>query len=138
VSTNQVQQKLSRSTQNWWGGHWWTQCPAAEFCSLKKSRGDGKFHVIIYLSHILHWLFQALTFILYTRSLNWQIVEINPLKGSCLCSTYKYFCFSVKNKYQTTSICTMRLETVYKIYPRSCHLNGNSYSTPHAYLYIIT
>ena len=38
----------------------------------------GKFHVIIFLSHILHWPFQALTFILQERYMNRQIVKINP------------------------------------------------------------
>jgi hypothetical protein len=34
----------------------------------------------------------------------------------------------VSKIYQTMSICTMTLETVWKIYPRRWHLNGNSYS----------
>jgi hypothetical protein len=75
----------------------------------------GIFHVIIYLSHILHIaplassnssyidFFQALTFILQKRS-------------------------------QTMLICTMTLKSVYKFYPRRWHLNGNSYSTRHIYL----
>ena len=79
-------------------------------------RRYGKFHVIIYLSHILHWLFSSIYF--QKRSLNWQIAKINPWE-SCFCSTCKYFCFE---------FCTMTLESVCKIYPRRSHLNGNSYS----------
>ena len=47
----------------------------------------GKFHRIFYID-----LFQALTFTLQKRSLNWQIAKINPSEN-CLCSTCIYFCF---------------------------------------------
>jgi hypothetical protein len=103
--------------QNSAAGHWVHQWPPHQF-------------FVDLLSFCWTWFVN-------TTYKNWQIVEINPLKESCLCSTCKYFCFECQKKYQTTSICTMRLETVYKIYPRSCHLNGNSYSTRHAYPYII-
>ena len=37
-----------------------------------------KFHVIIFLSHILHWPFPSIDFYIAKRSLNWQIAKINP------------------------------------------------------------
>jgi hypothetical protein len=41
----------------------------------------GKFHLIIHLSHILHWLFfQALIFKWQKRSLNWQIAKNKSLR----------------------------------------------------------
>ena len=47
----------------------------------------GKVHVIIFLSHILHWSFPSIDFYIAKKDL-WT----DKLR-SCLCSTCKYFCF---------------------------------------------
>ena len=76
----------------------------------------GKFHIIIYLSHILHWL------LYWRKSLNWRIAK--------KVDTCKYFCFSslVSKRYQTS------VQWRYKVFVKSTiwrrwHLNGNFYST---------
>jgi hypothetical protein len=38
----------------------------------------GKFHVIIFLSHIWHWPFPSIDFYIAKRSMNRQIAKINP------------------------------------------------------------
>jgi hypothetical protein len=78
----------------------------------------GKFHVIIYLSHILHLLFSSIDF--HTTE---KILELTNCEKSCLCSTCKYFCFEsgFKKISNNMSICTMTLESVGKIYPRRSH-----------------
>ena len=92
----------------------------------------GKCHVMIWkipchnllITYFSLIFFQALSFILQKRSLNWQIAKLNPEESS-LCSSCKYFFFESGFK----KICTMTLESVCKIYPRRWHLNGNFYST---------
>ena len=73
----------------------------------------GKFHIIIFLSHILHWPFPCIDFYIAKK-----IFELT----------------NCENKSLRASICTMTLETVCKIYTRRWHLNGNSYSTRRIHL----
>jgi len=87
-------------------------------------RRYGKFHVMIFYHIFYIDLFQALTFILQKRSLNWQIAKNKSLRELTV-QLANIFVSSLVSK-----ICRpMTLETVCKIYPRRWHLNGNSYST---------
>jgi hypothetical protein len=93
----------------------------------------GKFHVIIFLSHILHWHFPSIDFYIaknifeLTNCENKSLRELPLFKMQIV-----LFRVLFKKIYQTMSICT--LETVCKIYSRRWHLNGNSYSTRRIHL----
>ena len=96
----------------------------------------GKFHVIIFLSHILHWPFPSIDFYIakkiyeQTNCENKSLIEL-PLFN------LQIFLFRIwfkKYTKQCRSVCTMTLETVCKIYPRRWHLNGNSYSARRIYV----
>ena len=60
----------------------------------------GKYHVMmwkipchnLFITYFSLTFFQALSFILQKRSLNWQIAKLNLLERFP-CSTWKYFCF---------------------------------------------
>jgi hypothetical protein len=107
-----------------------------------------KFHVIIYLSHILHWLFSSIDFYIAEKIFELTNCDIfqglhrkhrqkmgisrgtERVKRLAFVQLAHIFVSSLVSKlYQTMSICTMTLESVCKIYPRRCHLNGNSYSS---------
>jgi hypothetical protein len=90
----------------------------------------GKFHVMIFLSHILHWPFPSIDFYIAKKIFEPTKCENKSLRELTLFNL-QIFLFRVVSKIcQTMSICTMTLETVCKIYSRRWHLNGNSYSTP--------
>jgi hypothetical protein len=95
----------------------------------------GQFHVIIFLSHILHWPFLSIDFYIAKK-----IFELPNYENKFLIElplfNLQTFLFRdwFKKVYQTMSICTMTLENVCKIYPRRWHLNGNSYSTRRIHL----
>jgi hypothetical protein len=91
----------------------------------------GKFHVIIFLSHILHWPFPSIDFYIAKKIFELTNCENKSLRELPLFN-FHIFLFRVwfqKYTKQCRSVCTMTLETVCKIYPRHWHLNGNSYST---------
>ena len=89
----------------------------------------GKFHVIIYLSHILHWLLFCRQDI-WTHKLRKSIL----LKFAFVQHAHIFVSSLVSKRYQTMLISTITLEGVCKIYPRRWHLNGNSCSTPRIHL----
>ena len=80
----------------------------------------GKFHVIIFLSHILHWPFPSIDFYIAKK---------------IFCSTCKYFCFHYGFKNIPNNVDLYNDLRNCKIYPRRWHLNGNSYSST-TYIYI--
>ena len=88
----------------------------------------GKFHVIIFLSHILHWPFRSIDFYIAKK-----IFELTNCENKSLILSNIFVSSLVSKRYQTISICTLTLESVCKIYPRCWHLNGNSYSTRHVH-----
>jgi hypothetical protein len=90
----------------------------------------GKFHVIIFLSHILHWPFPSIDFYIAKKIYE----QTNCEHKSCVQLANIFVSSLVSKIYQTMSIGTMTLETVCKIYPRRWHLNGNSYSARRIYL----
>ena len=111
-------------------------------------RGYGKCHVIIYLSHIYRWLFSSIDFYIAEKIFELTNCDIfqglhrkhrqkmgisrgtERVKRLAFVQLAHIFVSSLVSKlYQTMSICTMTLESVCKIYPRRCHLNGNSYSS---------
>jgi hypothetical protein len=96
----------------------------------------GKFHVIILLSHILHWPFPSIDFYFAKKIYEQTNCENKSLRELvAFVQLANIFVSNLVSKiYQTMSICTMTLETVCKIYPRRWHLNGNSYSTRRIYL----
>ena len=88
----------------------------------------GKFHVIIYLSHILHWPFSSTDFYIAEEIFELTNCENKSFKRVAFVLLANIFVLSlVSKRYQTMLICTMTLERVCKIYPRRWHLNGNSY-----------
>ena len=95
----------------------------------------GKFHVIIFLSHILHWPFPSIDFYIAKKIYEQTNCE-NKSLGELLLFNLQIFLFRIWfQKYtKRMSICTMTLEIVCKIYPRRWHLNGNSYSA-HVYIW---
>ena len=77
----------------------------------------GKFHVIIYLSHILHWLVFKHWFLYCRKDLELINCENKSLRELPLFNL-QIFLFRVL--YNDVRVC--------KIYPRRWHLNENSYS----------
>ena len=95
----------------------------------------GKFHVIIFLSHILHWPFPSIDFYIAKKIYELTNCENKSLIRVAFVQLANIFVSNLVSKiYQTMSICTMTLETVCKIYLRRWHLNGNSYSVWRIYL----
>jgi hypothetical protein len=95
----------------------------------------GKFHVIIFLSHILHWPFPSIDFYIAKKIYELTNCENKSLIRVSFVQLANIFVSNLVSKiYQTMSICTMTLETVCKIYLRRWHLNGNSYSVWRIYL----
>ena len=95
----------------------------------------GKFHVIIFLSHILHWPFPSIDFYIAKKIYEQTNCENKILNSVAFVQLANIFFSNLVSKiYQTMSICTITLETVCKIYPRRWHLNGNSYSARRIYL----
>ena len=96
----------------------------------------GKFHIIIFLSHILHWPFPSIVFYIAKKIYEQTNCENKSLtKRVAFVQLANIFASSLASKiFQIMSICTMTLETVCKIYPRRWHLNGNSYSARRIYL----
>ena len=98
-----------------------------------------KFHVIIFLSHILHWPFPSIDF--YTAKKIFELTNCeNKSWRELPLFNLQIFLLRVwfqKYTKQCRSVCTMTLETVCKIYPRRWHLNGNSYSTRRIFELII-
>jgi hypothetical protein len=96
----------------------------------------GKFHVIIFLSHILHWPFPSIDFYIAKKIFELTNCENKSLRELPLFNLQKFLFRVWFQKYtkQCWSVCTMTLETVCKIYPRHWHLNGNSYSTRRIHL----
>ena len=83
----------------------------------------GKFHVIIYLSHILHWPFTSTDFYIAEEIFELKNCENKSFKRVAFVQLANVFVSSlVSKRYQT-----MTLERVCKISPRRWHLNGNSY-----------
>jgi hypothetical protein len=75
----------------------------------------GQFHVMICVSHILHWPFPSIDFYIAKKK---------------LCSTCKYVCFESGLKNIPNNVDLYNEVRYCKIYPRHWHLkNGNSYST---------
>ena len=92
----------------------------------------GKFQVIIYLSHVLHWFFSSIDFYIAEKIFELTNCENKSLRALPL---FNIFVSSlVSKRYQAMSICTMTLEYVCKIDPRRWHLNGISYSTRRIHL----
>ena len=82
-----------------------------------------KFHVIIYLSHILHWPFSSTDFYIAEEIFELTNCENKSFKRVAFVQLANTFASSlVSKRYQT-----MTLERVCKIYPRRWYLNGNSY-----------
>ena len=81
--------------------------PDSEAGSWYQSR-YGKFHVVIYLSHILHLLFSSIDF-----NIAEKIFELIDCENKSLRKLPLF-----QKRYQAMSICTMTLESVCKIYPR--------------------
>jgi len=79
-----------------------------------------KFHVIIFLSRILHWPFPSIDFYIAKK---------------IFCSTCKYFCFESGFKNISNNVDLYNDVRNCKIYPRRWHLNGNSYSIRHIYIW---
>jgi len=88
-----------------------------------------KFHVIIYLSHILYWLFPSMDFYIADKIFelinckNKSLREL-PLFNLQILLFWVWFQKDIK---QCRSV--QWLENVCKIYRSLWHLNGNSYST---------
>ena len=93
----------------------------------------GKFHVIIFVSHILHWPFPRIDFLIAKTIFELTNCENNSLRKLPLFEL-QIVLFRVLFKKYTFLICTMKLETVCKIYSRRWHLNENSYSTRRIHL----
>ena len=96
------------------------------------------FHIIIFLSHILHWPFPSIDFYIAKKIFELTNCENKALRELTLFNL-QIFLFRVwfkKYTKQCRSVCTlmMTLATVCKIYPRRWHLNGNSYSTRRIHL----
>ena len=90
-----------------------------------------KCHVIIFLSHMLHWPFPSID--LYFAK---KIFELTNCENKSILKKVAFVQLAnivvsslVSKIFQTMSICTMTIETVCRIYPRRWHLNGNSYLT---------
>ena len=95
----------------------------------------GKFHVLIFLSHILHWPFPSIDFYIAKKIYEQTNCENKILNRVAFVQLANIFFSNLVSKiYQTMSICTMTLETVCKIYPRRWRFNGNSYSARRIYL----
>ena len=58
----------------------------------------GKFHVIIFLSHILHWLFSSIGFYIAENCKNKSFVQLVNI----------FVSNPVSKRYQTMSICTLQ------------------------------
>jgi hypothetical protein len=88
----------------------------------------GKVHdlIILYRSHILHWIFRSIDFYIAEK-----IFELTSCENKLPLFNLQR---QVSKRYQIMSICTMTLECVCKIYPRRWHLSGNSYSTQRMHL----
>ena len=111
--------------------------PRLPYQARQRSQGPyGKFHVIIFLSHILHWPFPSIDFYFAKKIYEQTNCENKSLRELvAFVQLANIFVSNLVSKiYQTMSICTMTLATVCKIYPRRWHLNGNSYSTRRIYL----
>ena len=84
----------------------------------------GKFNVIIYLSHILHWLFPSIDFYIADKIFELTNCKNKFLRELPFVQLANIFVSSLGSKrYQTTSICTMALENGCKIYPRRWHFS---------------
>ena len=73
----------------------------------------GKFHVINFLSHILHWPFPSIDFYIAKK---------------IFCSTCTYFCFESGFKNIPNNVDLYNEVRNCKIYSKRWHLYGNSYS----------
>jgi hypothetical protein len=90
-----------------------------------------KFHVIIYLSHILHWPFPSIDFYNADKIFELRNCENKSLRELPLFN-WQIFLFRVwfrKEIKQCRSV-QWTLENVCKIYPRFWHLNGNPIQIP--------
>ena len=91
----------------------------------------GKFHVIIYLSHILHLLFTSNDFYFADKIFELTNCENKSLRDLPL---FKFLFFESGFKKISNNVNLYNDIRKCKIYPRRWHLNGNSYSTRHIHL----